>query len=100
VEPAFSSRDTSCVCLWYERLGVRYYDYGLTGPALMPWVVLVTTVVTILRFTIPLPQQWSALGGFYPVVVLCIRHSTVLLIVPVTGSVVVPILGFTPHHSY
>jgi hypothetical protein len=31
---------------------------------------------------------------------LYIHHSTVLLIVPVTASVVVPILGLTPHHSY
>jgi hypothetical protein len=35
-----------------RRLGVCCYDYGLTGPALMLWVVLVTMVVTILRFTI------------------------------------------------
>jgi hypothetical protein len=28
------------------------YDYGLTGPALMLQVVIVTTVVMILRFTI------------------------------------------------
>jgi hypothetical protein len=35
-----------------RRLGVRCYDYGLTGPALMLWVVLVTTVVTIHKFTI------------------------------------------------
>ncbi len=35
-----------------RRLGVHCYDYGLTGPALMLWIVLVTTVVTILRFTI------------------------------------------------
>ncbi len=41
----------------------------------MLWVVLVTAVVTI-----------------YPVVVLYIHNSTVLLIVPVTTSAVVPIL--------
>jgi hypothetical protein len=35
-----------------RRLGVRCYDYGLTGPALMLWIVLVTSVVTIHRFTI------------------------------------------------
>jgi hypothetical protein len=35
-----------------RRLGVRCYDYSLTGPTLMLWVVLVTMVVTILRFTI------------------------------------------------
>jgi hypothetical protein len=34
-----------------KRLGVCY-DYGLTGSALMLQVVLVTMVVTILRFTI------------------------------------------------
>jgi hypothetical protein len=66
----------------------------------MLWVVLVTTVVTILGLLLPLPQQWSALGGFYLVVVFYIRHSAVLPIVPVTASAVVPILGLTPHHSY
>jgi hypothetical protein len=35
-----------------RRLGVRCYGYGLTGSALMLWVVLATMVVTILRFTI------------------------------------------------
>jgi hypothetical protein len=35
-----------------RRLGVSCYDYNLTGPALILWVVLVTTVATILRFTI------------------------------------------------
>ncbi len=35
-----------------RRLGVHCYNYGLTGPALMLWVVLVTTVVIILRFNI------------------------------------------------
>jgi hypothetical protein len=34
------------------RLGVHCYDYCLTGPTLMLWVVLVTTLVIILRFTI------------------------------------------------
>ncbi len=32
VESAFLSKDTSWVCLQEERLGVRCYDYGLTGP--------------------------------------------------------------------
>ena len=36
----------------------------------MLWVVLVTMVVTILRFTNFLPHQMSALGGFYVVVVM------------------------------
>jgi hypothetical protein len=35
-----------------RRLGVHCYDYGLTGPTLMLCVVLVTMVVTTLRFTI------------------------------------------------
>jgi hypothetical protein len=35
-----------------RRLGVCCYDYSLTGPAQMLWVLLVTTVVTILGFTI------------------------------------------------
>jgi hypothetical protein len=83
-----------------RRLGVHCYDYGLVGPTLMLWVVHATMVVTILRFTIALPQQQSALGGFYSVVVLYIHHSTVLLILPVTVSAVIPIHGLTPHHSY
>ncbi len=33
-------------------------------------------------------------------VILYILNSTVVLIVPVTASAVVPILGLTPHHSY
>ncbi len=33
-------------------------------------------------------------------VVLCIHNFTVLLVVPVTASAVVPILGLTPLHSY
>jgi hypothetical protein len=63
-------------------------------------VVLVTMVVTILRFTITLTTAVVALGGFYTVVILYIRYSTVLLTEPVTASTVVPILGLTPHHSY
>jgi hypothetical protein len=62
----------------------------------MLWVVLVTTVVTILRFTITPTTavvcfRWVLFYG---------RHATVWLIVPVTASVVVPILGLTAHHSY
>ncbi len=75
-------------------------DYGLTGPALMLWAVIDTTVVTILRFTI-IPTtavvcfRWVLFCG-------SIVHTSfqVLLIVPVTVSAVVPILGLTPHHSY
>jgi hypothetical protein len=69
----------------------------------MLWVVLVTAVVTILRFTITPTTAvvcLSAFGGFYPVVALYIRNCTVLLIVLVTASEVVPILGLIPHHSY
>jgi hypothetical protein len=62
----------------------------------MLWVVLVTTVVTILRFTI---TPTTAVVCFRWVL-FCDRHATVLLIVPVTASAVVPILGLTPHHSY
>jgi hypothetical protein len=66
----------------------------------MLWVVLVTTVVTILRFTITSTTavvcfRWVLLCGR-----MDICHSTVFLIVPVAASVVVPILGLTPHHSY
>jgi hypothetical protein len=67
----------------------------------MLWVSLVTMVVTILRFTITPTTavvcfRWVLFCGF----VLYICHSTVLLIVPVTASAVVPILGLTPHHSH
>jgi hypothetical protein len=72
-----------------RRLGVRCYDYGLTGPALMLWVVLVTTVVTILRFTIT-PTTAAVCFRW---VLSCGHHSTVLQIVPVTASAVAPILG-------
>ncbi len=75
-----------------RRLGVRWYDYSLTGPALMLWVVLVTMVITILRFTI----TPTTVVVCFRWVLFCsriVRHSTVLLIVPVTASAVVPILG-------
>ncbi len=62
----------------------------------MHWVVIVTTVVTILRFTI---TPTTAVVCFRWVL-FCGRHATVLLIVPVTAFAVVPILGLTPHHSY
>ncbi len=64
----------------------------------MLWVVLVTTVVTILSFTI---TPTTAVVCFRWVL-FCGRHATVLLIliVPFTASAVVPILGLTPHHSY
>jgi hypothetical protein len=42
---------------WQERLGVRCYDCGLTGPALMLWLVFITTVVPCLGLPLPLPQQ-------------------------------------------
>jgi hypothetical protein len=63
----------------------------------MLWVVLVTMVVTILRFTI---TPTTVVVCFFRWVLFCGRHATVLLIVPVTASAVVPILGLTPHHSY
>jgi hypothetical protein len=62
----------------------------------MLWVVLVTMVVTVLRFTI---TPTTAVVCFRWVL-FCGRHATVLLIVPVTTFAVVPILGLTPHHSY
>jgi hypothetical protein len=61
----------------------------------MLWVVLVTTVVTILRFTIN--PTTSAVCIWW--VLSCGRYATVLLKVLVTASVVVPILRLTPHHS-
>ncbi len=71
----------------------------------MLWVVFVTTVVTILRFT---STPTTAVFYFRWVLfcgrIVCGRivhsNSMVLLIVPVTASTVVPILGLTPHHSY
>jgi hypothetical protein len=62
----------------------------------MFWVVLVTMVVTILRFTITPTTAavciwWVLYYGGY---------ATVLLKVLVTVSAVVPILRLTPHHSY
>ncbi len=62
----------------------------------MLWVVLVTTVVTILRFTITPTLAAVCLRW----VLSCGRYATVLLIVLVAASVVVPILSLTPHHSY
>ncbi len=64
VKPAYLSRDTAWVYL-VTRLGVCY-DYGLTDPHYILKVVLVTPMVTLFsRFTLtPLPQQWSASGGF------------------------------------
>jgi hypothetical protein len=59
-------------------------------------VVLVTMVVTILRFTI----THTTAVVYFRWVLFCGCHATVLLIVPVTASAVVPILGLTPHHSY
>jgi hypothetical protein len=66
----------------------------------MLWVVLATTVVTILRFTI---TPTTAIVCFswvlsYGYIVHMEFHR--LLIVPVTASTVVPILELTPHHSY
>jgi hypothetical protein len=63
-------------------------------------VVLGTTVVTILRFTITPTTAVVCFRWVLSCVVLYIRNFTVLLIVPVTASAVVPILGLTPHHSY
>jgi hypothetical protein len=66
----------------------------------MLWVVLATMVVTFLRFTIIPTTAVVCSRWALSVVVLYIHHSTVSLIVPVTASAVVPILGFTPHHSF
>jgi hypothetical protein len=62
----------------------------------MLWVVLVTMVVTILRFAIT-PTTAAVCFGW---VLFCGHYATVLLIVLVTASAVVPILRLTPHHSY
>jgi hypothetical protein len=62
----------------------------------MLWVVLVTTVVTVLRFTITHTTSVVCFRW----VLFCGRYATVLLIVLVTASMVVPILKLTPHHSY
>ncbi len=62
----------------------------------MLWVVLVTTVVTILMFSITPTTaavwfRWVLYGGPYAIV---------LLKMLVTASAVVPILRLTPHHSF
>jgi hypothetical protein len=62
----------------------------------MLWVVLVTMVVTILRFTI-IPTSAVVCSRW---VLSCGHYVTVLLIVLVTASAVVPFLRLTPHHSY
>jgi hypothetical protein len=62
----------------------------------MLWVVLVTTAVAILRFTI---TPTTAVVCFRWAL-FCGHHATVLLVMHVTVSTVVPILGLTPHHSY
>ncbi len=59
-------------------------------------VVIVTTVVTILRFTIT-PTTAAVCFGW---VLYCGRYATVLLKVLVTASVVVPTLKLTPYHSF
>jgi hypothetical protein len=61
----------------------------------MLWVVLVTTVVPILRFTIT-PTTAAVCFRW---ILYCGRYATVLLKVLVTASAVVPILRLTPHHS-
>jgi hypothetical protein len=63
-------------------------------------VVLVTMVVTTLRFTVTPTTavvccRWVLLCGS-----IVLMYSTVLLIVLDTASAVVTILGFTPHYSY
>jgi hypothetical protein len=62
----------------------------------MLWVVFVTMVVTILRFTITPTTAAVCFRG----VLYCGRYATVLLKVLVTASPVVPILRLTPHHSF
>ncbi len=62
----------------------------------MRWVVLVTMEVIILRFTIT-PTTAAVCFRW---ALFCGRYATVLLIVLVTASVVLPILRLTPHHSY
>ena len=61
----------------------------------MHWVVLVTMVVTILGFTIT-PTLAAVCFRW---VLSCGPYATVLLIVIVTTSAVVPILRLTPHHA-
>jgi hypothetical protein len=66
----------------------------------MLWVVLVTMVITILRFTITSTTavvcfRWVLSCGR---IVHTLFHG--LLIVLVIAFAVVPILGLTPHHSY
>jgi hypothetical protein len=58
----------------------------------MLWVVLVTTVVTLLRFTIITPTTAAV---YFRWVLSCGCYATVLLKVLVTASAVVPILRLT-----
>ncbi len=80
-------RKTKCPLLWLR---------SSRTPALMLWVVLVTMVVTILRFTIT--PTTAAVCIWW--VLSCGCYATVLLKVLVTAPMVVPILRLTPHHSY
>ena len=80
-------RKTRCPLLWLK---------SNRTPALVLWVVLVTTVVTIIRFTIT--PATAAVCFWW--VLYCGCYATVLLKVLVTASAVVPILRLTPHHSY
>jgi hypothetical protein len=83
----------------YSKLGVCH-DHGQTGLALCLWAVLVTTVVTIFRFTITptiavVCFRWDMFSGSIGLTTI----STVcIVLVAVTG--VVTILGFNPHQSY
>ncbi len=80
-------RKTRCPLLWLRSNRTS---------ALMLWVVLVTTIATILRFTI---TPTTAAVCFWWVI-YCGCYATVLLKVLVTVSAVVPILRLTPHHSF
>jgi hypothetical protein len=62
----------------------------------MLWLVLFTTVVTILRFTIT--PTIAAVCIWW--VLSCGCYAMVLLTVSVTASVVVPNLRLALHHSY
>ncbi len=80
-------RKTRCLLLWLR---------SNRTPALMLCVVLVTTVVTILRFTIT--PTTAAVCIWW--VLYCGCYATVFLKVLVTASAVVPFFRLTPHHSY
>ncbi len=66
----------------------------------MLWVVLVTIVVTILKFTITPTTAVACFKWVLSCGQIVHTYFHGIAYVPVTASMVVPILGLTPYHSY